>query len=350
MSNPKQLQLKLAVEVLRRKPSLCKRKAEEVQQYLYKTTGVNYERDDTLHVCRVVRNEFYPSNKLFHNELNELKDYLGEVNEKISLSVQEENKTIEKNDRINTPGMYIILPCVHVPFHNKMLWNSLLNYIYDNNEHIQGILIIGDFLDLNSLSAHDKNMMPMNGITLDYEYKEGNKALDSLDKAMGRSNYIKYYLFGNHEDRYFRTIKDVNHAKYGESLLSPTKALNLVARGYNVLDNWKNDSIKVGDHLELIHGEYITTNSAKKHIDVYRKSIAYAHTHRISSYLEGQTAGYNLGFMGDKNSPAFSYATRGMKSSWNNGFGIVNLTDNLYFNLQQVIWYDTCFYVGHKKY
>jgi len=329
--------LEIAIQELRSKPSFCKKNANIVEKFLFERTGFNYNRNTILKACRIVRSEFYSKSKP----------------KQVAVAIQPEItvlQSIKKNDRINTPGLYIVLPCVHIPFHNKDFWNALLKYIRCNNNHIEGILIIGDFMDMNSLSAHDKNSVPIQGITLDFEYKEGNKALDEIEFAMGRRNYTKFYLFGNHEDRYFRTMKDINNSKYGSSLLSPIDALRLKERGYSVLTDWKNDSIKIGTHLELVHGEYISLNSAKKHIDVYRKSIVYGHTHRISSYLEGQTAGYNIGFMGDSSSPAFGYATRGMKSSWNNGFAIVHLNHNMFFNVQQVIWYDNSFYVGHEKY
>jgi hypothetical protein len=354
-STNKEATYKLALQVLRGKPSYSKNNAEIVKQFLFDKTGLAYERDEVLQVCKEVRNEFYPRKEngnsydamAFVNHVHENKIMLRN-NEELDINSPLIKRV--KNDRLNMPGLYLVLPCVHVPFHNKVFWNAMLKYIMKYRDVIQGILIIGDFLDMNSLSNHDKGFIAIPGVTLDYEYKEGNKALDELDQAMGRTNYTKYYLFGNHEDRYFRTIREINNSKYGSSLLSPITALKLVERGYNVLSDWKNDSIKLGPHLELMHGEFITAHAAKKHIDVYRKSIVFAHTHRINSYLEGQTAGYNIGFMGDSESPAFGYASRGMKSNWNNGMGLVHLDDSMYFNFQQVIWYDNCFYIGHEKF
>lgn len=330
--------LNLAVTTLRNKPSFCKKSSKTVHDFLYNKTKISFNKETISEACKIIRNEFYKRNSKIIYETKPA------VAETIVLDFS------KKNDKITTPGLYIVLPCVHVPFHNKEFWGALLKYIRCNNNYIEGILIIGDFMDMNSLSAHDKNSVPIQGITLDFEYAQGNKALDELDEAMGRKNYEKFYLFGNHEDRYFRTMKDINNFKYGSSLLSPMDGLRLKQRGYKILSDWKNDSIKVGTHLELVHGEYISLNSAKKHIDTYRKSIVYAHTHRISSYLEGQTAGYNIGFMGDIQSPAFGYATRGMKTSWNNGFAIIHLNHNMFFNVQQIIWYDNSFYVGREKY
>jgi hypothetical protein len=335
------LKLKLAREALKTKPSYSKNNLEKIKAFLYKKTGEVFEDNIISEARRLVAMETYR------------KPHIDPVVLSTVMSINEMNAPEPvgiKIDTINEPGLYISIGCVHHPFVLKPLWNAFLRYINDHRNEIKGILIGGDFLDLNSLSNHDKGMIPIQGITLDYEYNSGNKALDDLDNAMGRNDYTKFYLFGNHEDRYFRTMRDVNHSKYGSSLLSPVAALKLRERGFNVLTDWKNDSIKIGPYLEVVHGEYINQHPAKKHIDAYRKSVLFYHTHRISSYLEGQVAGYNGGWMGDKNSPAFGYAPRGMRSSWNNGFNLIHLDENMYFHIQQIIWYNNRFYINNKIY
>lgn len=260
-----------------------------------------------------------------------------------------EYKNGDNNGTYRREGMHIILPCVHVPFHNRKFYDGLVDFIKDHSKEIVGVHILGDFLDMNSLSSHDRGRIPIKGVTLGYEYKEGNIALDKLTRHLD-GDCIKTYIWGNHEDRHKRYMSDVDHAKLEGAMPSPTEALHLLERGFHTYENWKESYVTLGRYLDLMHGEFIVTNTAKKHIDTYRKSIVFAHTHRVQSWIEGQTGGYNIGSMIDMKSPAFGYATRAMKASWNNGFGIVNIDSDGFYHFQQIMYYNNKFYYNNKQY
>lgn len=259
------------------------------------------------------------------------------------------NAIIETKEKIvnNDVGFHVSIGCMHVPFHNVKLFTAFKKFLKELNP--VGFHIVGDFLDLNSLSSHDRGKLGIKGITLDFEYKEGNRVLNEIQSCLS-DKCRKSYVYGNHEDRYFRYMKDVDNAKIGSAISSPTEALSLSQRGYSINEDWKNGSIGLGPHLDLVHGEFINQHCAKKHIDTYRKSIVFYHSHRIQAYLEGQTAGYNGGAMANFNSEAFGYATKAMKSSWNNGFNVIYLDENGIFNVQQIIWYNNKFTFGGKVY
>ena len=70
----------------------------------------------------------------------------------------------------NTTDIHLVLGCVHVPFHNKQLVNSLVKFIKDYKENIKGFHLIGDFLDLKSLSSHEDGIVDKTGLTLGKEY------------------------------------------------------------------------------------------------------------------------------------------------------------------------------------
>lgn len=262
-------------------------------------------------------------------------------------------KVIEKNVKVvnnsfTKEGFHIVLGCWHVPFHNKKLTDNLFQLISDNKENIAGFHLIGDFLDLNSLSQHDVGKFPVvQGLTLDKEYKEGNKVLNDFD-SLFRDGIEKSFLYGNHEHRYNRYMSNMQAAK--TPISSPADALDLENRGYNVLTNWEQDYIKLGAHLELIHGTYFNQHAAKKHIDTLRGSVAFAHTHRIQSYIEGQTGGFNIGCGIDLNSPAFNYASRAMKSQWQNGFAIVYIDSNGDYYFNQIVAHNGQFVYNGKLY
>lgn len=268
------------------------------------------------------------------------------------------SKTIVRDDlnkptpirKLTTPGLYFVFGCVHAPFHNAAAFQrGIFPLLKDNREHVVGIILAGDFLDMNSLSSHDKGKKPIQGVTLDWEYKEGSELIDGITSDLA-SNIHKIYLFGNHEDRYFRYMNDIDNSKLGKSLPSPETGLDLQKKGFNVLTNWKEDHITLGNYLDVSHGEFINIHTAKKHIDTYRRSTLFYHTHRVQQYIEGQVGGYNGGSMADFNQPVFNYASRAMKGSWLNGFTAVYVDNQGFYHVQQIVCYNNSFIFGNKLY
>ena len=213
----------------------------------------------------------------------------------IHLVTPEESFLIPAPKTFSTPGLHIVSGCWHVPFQNKKLTTSFLNLLEDVKNDLAGFHLIGDFLDLNSLSNYDKGKFSaVPGLNLLKEYEEGNKVLDHIDSIIP-SSVDKTYIYGNHEDRYKRYVKDMQQSKIPPQ--SPTKALKLNDRGYYVYEKWDQDYITLGNHLDLMHGTYYNVHCAKKHMDVFRGSVMFVHTHRIQTYIEGNTGAYNIGLM-----------------------------------------------------
>lgn len=259
------------------------------------------------------------------------------------------SKPVARGKRYVTPGMYIVIGCAHAPFHLQPAFKAVQQLLHDNKSNIVGLVLDGDFLDMNSLSSHDKGRKPIAGVTLDWEYKESEQLLDSLLNPLA-SNIEKVYIFGNHEDRYHRYMSDIDNSKLGSSLEGPVSGLNLVSKGFDVYENWKEDFITLGHHLDVSHGEFFNVHSAKKHIDTYRRSILYYHTHRVQQYIEGAVGGYNGGSMADFTAPVFGYASRAMKNSWLNGFNAVHVDEQGFYHIQQIVCYNNSFVFGNKIY
>jgi len=226
------------------------------------------------------------------------------------------------------------------------MYESIYKYI-SNEITLDGVILNGDILDLHSLSSHDRGKLPIAGVTLDWEYKEASKFIDEIDELGGNT---KIYLFGNHEDRYFRALSDVDTSKYGAALKSPIEALNLAERGYQVIQDWKSGHVNMGKYLEINHGEFVNVHTAKKTIDTYRKSILYNHTHRLQIYTEGLVGGWNMGWGGDVEAPVFNYATRAMKKSWFNAAAIVTLDKDGYYHVQPLLFINNKLIVNGKEY
>lgn len=256
---------------------------------------------------------------------------------------------IKSNIR-NIPGVYFVTGCQHSPWHNKHMYDSIFNYLKVENISLQGLILDGDFSDLNSLSSHDKGKKPILGVNLSWEYSESNKFLDQFDNLKYTKSATKDYIYGNHEDRYLRLMSNNDESKYGDALQSPQDGLNLKKRGYNVYTNWKNDSIRIGTKLNVCHGEFFNVHSAKKTIDTYRESTLYFHTHRYQIYVEGMVGGFNMGSGADFNSPIFGYATRAMKNSWVNGAALVTLDESGFYHVQPLIFMNNKLIINGKSY
>lgn len=247
-----------------------------------------------------------------------------------------------------TPGIHLVMGCNHVPFHNVELHNGIRSLIEDLNEKMVGFHIIGDFCDINTLSFHDKGKFPaVSGMTLQNEYQACNDELDEFEDILPTSVVDKSFIYGNHEDRVIRFNKDMQNAK--NPAILPHEALNLRFRGYSVHTKWAEDFVTLGNDLDLFHGIYFNVHNAKKHLDVFKKSCAYVHTHRSQMYREGDNAGYNIGGCADYDSAAFGYATRAMRNAWASGFALVHVDeDGSHFFTQMDVKNNRFFYNGKK--
>jgi predicted phosphodiesterase len=250
------------------------------------------------------------------------------------------------SDTITTPGTYWVTGCSHAPWHNKYMYDATINYL-KKEVKLAGIILAGDIMDANSLSAHDRGNIALPGVTLEWEYKESNKLLDQIDSLNCNNTY---FLYGNHEDRYNRLIRSVDSSKYGKALKSPIEGLKLLERGYSVFTDWKNDSIKIGEHLDVNHGEFCNVHTAKKTIDTYRKSTLFFHTHRFQIFIEGNVGGFNMGSGADFTAPIFGYATRAMKTSWFNASALVTLDKDGFYHVQPLMFINNKLIVNGKFY
>ena len=253
-------------------------------------------------------------------------------------------KRYRGEDANNREKSAVVLGCVHVPFHNRELIDKVIKLIRDTKP--DEIILNGDFVDCNALSDYERGKVSKTNVTLEEEYEEANKVLDRMEKASPNSKIV--YLFGNHEERYFRWKADVNNSKYGD-MLNPVKALGLEERGAKVITDYKKGYHMFGD-LEIMHGEYHNIHVAKKHLETFHSNVLFAHTHRVQTYREGKTCAYNMGWLGDKNAPAFSYAPRGMMSKWAEAFAFLNMDSYGKTHVNMIECANNSFYFGGMKY
>lgn len=264
-------------------------------------------------------------------------------------------KTLSKNDLSNLfdkPSIqqWIILPDIHRPFHNKTLEKKVLQLIKDLGTSLYGVNISGDYLDLYTLGSYNAESLGLlTGISLEDEYADGLSGIIKIEKA-SHKDLKKQFLFGNHEDRYFRELNKKDNAKYGGALKNPIEALELDERKWEVKTNWKDDYFTLGEHLDVMHGMYTNVHTAKKHLEMTGNSCIFGHTHRIQSYNSGNRAAYNIGSLCDIPNNAFNYMPRLQKNVWSNGFARVYIDDNGKYFVEQVNVWNNKFFTNNKMY
>ncbi len=182
------------------------------------------------------------------------------------------------------------------------------------------IVIIGDFMDMFSVSSHSKD--PSRSGQLSREVGIGLKALDQLD-ALGAKN--KLFIAGNHCDRLERYLQDKAPELY--DFISIPQMLELKERG------WKytryRDDTKLGK-LWLTHDVGVAGQGAVfKALDTYQHSIVTGHTHRMAYVVAGNATGEvklsaMFGWLGDAHKVDYMQRQTVLKN-WVLGFGVGHL-------------------------
>jgi hypothetical protein len=173
--------------------------------------------------------------------------------------------------------------------------------------------------------------------------------LDGICESAG-SRCKKDALYGNHEARALAFLEEDDNGKLGEELKQPDEALRLEERGFSVHRDWKEDSVKVGPYLEVIHGVYLGDNTAKKHLTEVQGSCVFGHSHRVQSYVSGKRGAYNIGHLGDSDSDGFRYMNRWSRQRWVNAFAVINLLDDGSFLVNTVNCWKNRFVLNGKAY
>jgi hypothetical protein len=219
-------------------------------------------------------------------------------------------------------GTWICIFDAHVPFHNKRMLESVVRLCSDIKP--VGLLLGGDFLDLASISSHDKGKFATANLTLGKEYAEGNRVLDIIEGAYRFKK--KVYIQGNHEQRFKRYMKDIDNIKINDAVKSPEEALRLTERGFKVFDNYPFDAFFLGD-LCVYHGETTSIHCAYGDMNKFFCSVMFGHVHRQSMHTNQKHEAYSIGSMADHDSLGFVYAGRKVKEAWSNGLAIVTVIE-----------------------
>lgn len=209
----------------------------------------------------------------------------------------------------------LFIPDCHVPNHDEKAWGLMLRVANDISP--DKIVILGDFADAETLSAHP----PTKPGELDFEDELAgvNKCLLQLG-MLGASE--KIYVCGNHEFRLDRFLMDRAPGLF-RSIQWP-RLLNLAERGWKWVPYRK--SLKIGK-LHITHDTGTAgVNAHRQASKAFGGSSIIGHTHRMAYEVTGRFDGTPflsamLGWLGDA-ATAGSYMHEAKAAEWVHGFGV----------------------------
>ena len=220
------------------------------------------------------------------------------------------------------PQRWLVLPDIHVPYEDKKTLHAVEEYLADHTW--DGLIYIGDFMDFDIISSHNKNnLRAVEARRISDEYADGRRVLDRhLALLRKRNPAAKAILLeGNHEYR-AEAYLDANPML--EGMFEVENGLGLTERKVKWVRTWsKGETYTIGN-AKFHHGLYTTQYHSRKMADVFGTNIFYGHTHDVQSFsrefegedktIVGQSLGclclYRQGYM------------RGKPSKWQQAFGV----------------------------
>lgn len=223
----------------------------------------------------------------------------------------------------------LLIPDCHIPNHNEEVWSLMLRVAHFLK--VQTVVILGDFADAETLSAHPATRPGQRDF--EDELGEVNKCLDQLDR-IGAAR--KIYVSGNHEFRLDRYLMDRAPAMF-RSIQWP-RLLNLRERGWEWVPYRK--SVKVGK-LHVTHDTGTAgMNAHRQAAKAFGGSAVIGHTHRMAYEVTGRFDGAPylsamFGWLGDA-SKAAEYMHEAKAAEWVHGFGVFYKEPNGIVHVQPV--------------
>lgn len=209
----------------------------------------------------------------------------------------------------------LFVPDCHIPYHDEQAFALMLKAAEAFRPQI--LVVLGDFADFYSVSAHDKTAGRASQLAS--ELQVVNEKLTLLD-GLGAAR--KIFVRGNHEDRLDRYLMRQASALVG--LVDVSTALKLKERGY--------EDVPYKGHIRL--GSLLVTHDTERagRYSVFQSkqdvagSVVIGHTHRIGYVVEGDIDGKprlaaSFGWLGDFTKVDYMHRIRAQRD-WSHGFGL----------------------------
>jgi len=210
------------------------------------------------------------------------------------------------------------------------------------------IIQIGDFMDFDCISSHNKNnLRAIQGKTIFQDYAYANTILDRWQKITRAKITI---IEGNHEDRVNRYI-DANPQL--EGIVEVPVGLRLKERGINWVPFWQDNrkTYTIGK-ATFIHGNKTTNFHTKAMAQMYGRNIFYGHTHDVQSFSV-QTAGDDNTYVGQSLGCLVKYGygyMRGKPSKWQQAVAAFHFFEDGNFTYEVIRIFKHRFYFNGKTY
>lgn len=225
----------------------------------------------------------------------------------------------------------ITLACVpdtHAPLHDIRAWGAMCNALADIKPD-KGVHM-GDFFDLESLSAHGKNKPSLN--TLRQEINGGRRCVRDLESLCDDWTIT----LGNHEDRLSRFLM-----KNAPELFDEVDIEDLFG-----LEDWKVVPYlahhQVGKMIftHCIDPMTVGVNAVRTTGQLAGKSITIGHVHRLQVEYFGKITGKHFvahcpGWLGSEKAATYMSKAK-IYSQWMQGFSLIHFEDNGNFHLVPV--------------
>jgi len=213
------------------------------------------------------------------------------------------------------PRRILFVPDTHVPYHDKFAWMLMLKAarIFKPDE----VVVLGDFADFYSVSAHSKN--PNRRNDLKWEVDQARECLKDL-QALGATRNI--FVCGNHEERLERYLSDRAPALFNS--VKVPEILGLTESGWHYYPY--REQYKLGK-LHITHDTGpCGQNAHRQSSATFQGSAVIGHTHRMELSVMGSADGppqvaAMFGWLGDFEQVDYLHKTK-VKRDWVHGFGI----------------------------
>lgn len=231
---------------------------------------------------------------------------------------------------------------IHHPEVDWPTFNAMKQFLRENQTLIAGFIFGGDQLDNKEISHHTKNKPLFRPVG---SYAENTRTFDSkiltpLEQLIP-DEAKKIWIQGNHDDWEDQMVAEQPEL---QGTVERRTLLKLEERGWEYVGCGQR--YRLGK-LNVIHGEQLSGTGnqasayhAKKAVDIYAGSVLYGHMHAHQSYtrilphdIKQKWIAMCAPIMGATN-PGY---LRNRPTAWTNGFVIVEVHDNGFFNLVPII-------------
>ena len=225
----------------------------------------------------------------------------------------------------------IVCPDLHAPCHDEEAWALWLEVAYRSRAN--RVVVIGDFFDLYSLSAHAKRADRRQLFC---------EEVDDVAPRLGELNSLGVpveFCEGNHEHRYSRYIHRQAPELFGfapkvQDALGITQHENI--RFHKYRSPYTLGSCDFVHDVLGIAGKMALQKSA----DAYSGNVVFGHTHRVGLHTSGNVSKsnfsvMNVGWLGQVRDIDYM-DHRSAVSSWQLGFGLVDIDNDGYAHMVPV--------------